>query len=100
MGCGSNSRTSGKLDEIKPIEFTNYAKIGLKNFFVSKPEQFLMRLAKGPPPQYRWLAWTFVTSNLGFKVPGEYKTLIELARKSENEKAIYDIEKDIGRTMP
>ena len=50
MQCGVDPRYTGKTNEIKPIEFTNYARIGLKNFFVSKPEQFLMRLAKGPPP--------------------------------------------------
>ena len=47
-GIGPNY--SGKISEIKPFEFTNYARIGLENYFVSKPEEFLRRLAKGPPP--------------------------------------------------
>ena len=59
-----------------------------------------MRLAKGPPPQYRWLAWTFVTSNIGLKVPGQYKKLVELGYLPDNQDVIYDVEKDIGRTMP
>ena len=38
ISCGVDPRYSGKINEVKPIEFTNYAKIGLRNFFVSKPE--------------------------------------------------------------
>ena len=56
----------------QPIEFTAYAYIGLQNFFNTNPEMFLSRLAKGPPPQYRWLVWRFIASKLKQRIPGEY----------------------------
>jgi hypothetical protein len=59
-------------EEIQPISFTPYAKIGLQNFFETNPELFLSRLAKGPPPQYRWLAWSFIASRLITKIKGKY----------------------------
>lgn len=40
-----------------PIIFSKYARVGLNNFYEAYPELFMDRLAKGPPPQYRWLAW-------------------------------------------
>lgn len=43
-----------------PIIFSKYAKIGLNNFYETYPKLFLSRLSKGPPPQYRWLAWRVV----------------------------------------
>jgi len=39
------------------IEFSKYAKIGLSNYYETYSKKFLSRLSKGPPPQYRWLAW-------------------------------------------
>ena len=53
-----------KADAVEPLEFSNYARIGLNNFFNTNPEHFLTRLAKGPPPQFRWLAWSFIASKL------------------------------------
>ena len=45
-----SSTDGGSINDLKTLEFTNYAKIGLQNFFNMNPEQFLSRLAKGPPP--------------------------------------------------
>lgn len=39
------------------IIFSKYAKIGLNNFYETNRKKFYSRLSKGPPPQYRWLAW-------------------------------------------
>lgn len=39
-----------------------YALTGLSNFFETYPQVFLCRLSKGPPPQFRWLAWQVVAS--------------------------------------
>ena len=36
--------------QIKEIKFTNYAFVGLRNFFEAHPQLFIHRLAKGPPP--------------------------------------------------
>lgn len=57
---------------LEMIEFTGYAYVGLKNFFNTNPVLFLSRLAKGPPTQYRKLAWSFVASKLKQSIPGEY----------------------------
>ena len=56
----------------EPYKFTSYAYIGLTNYFTTNPMKFLSRLAKGPPPQYRWLAWRFVAQKLQAREPGEY----------------------------
>jgi hypothetical protein len=77
--------------------FTNYAKIGLSNFFATNPELFISRLAKGPPPQYRWLAWSFIASKLKRKINGEYERNLKLGR---NSKWSNDISKDINRSFP
>jgi hypothetical protein len=60
------------IDKCKPIEFTPFALVGLRNYFITNPEKFLSRLSKGPPPQYRWLAWKFVASKLSQRVQGAY----------------------------
>ena len=52
----------GGQSRVKPLAFTNYARVGLQNFYQSNPELFLKRLAEGPPPEYRWLAWSFIGS--------------------------------------
>ena len=71
-GVKINQQRKGQSDHLSPIEFTNYAKIGLQNYFATHRGKFISRLAKGPPPQYRWLAWSFVASKLKEKKPGEY----------------------------
>ena len=85
---------------MKPIKFTNYARIGLQNFFHTNPELFLSRLAKGPPPQFRWLAWQFIASRLKAKVPRDYETFLKEGRGPDNAKCVYEIGKDINRTFP
>lgn len=85
--------------EIKPLQFTNYARIGLQNFFETNPELFLSRVAKGPPPQYRWLAWSFIASKLKPKIRGEYTKYLILGKNDEN-KWVREICKDINRTFP
>lgn len=45
-----------------PIKFSKYATLGLKNFAQAYPKLFISRLSKGPPPQYRWLAWKVALS--------------------------------------
>jgi len=74
--------------------------IGLKNFFTTNPELFLNRLAKGPPPQYRWLAWKFVAHNLKPRITGDYEKYLRLGRSPSNKSCQHDIEKDISRTFP
>lgn len=74
-----NSHKNHKVP-LSGSSFTNYAKIGLQNFFATNPELFTSRLAKGPPPQYRWLAWSFIASKLKRKIPGEYERNLRLGR--------------------
>lgn len=76
--------TSFSGEITRPIRFTNYALIGLQNYFISNPEMFLSRLSKGPPPQYRWLAWKFIGLKVNKKVPGEYYQWLQLGRKDDN----------------
>jgi len=59
--------------------------IGLQNYFISNPEIFLSRLSKGPPPQYRWLAWKFVGNQLLKKVPGDYSRYLATGRQQDNQ---------------
>ena len=77
------------IDEIQPIKFSNYARIGLLNFFESKPEKFLCRLAKGPPPQFRWLAWELIAHRL-YPDKIDYEKFL-LEGKDPNNKWQYDI---------
>jgi hypothetical protein len=53
------------------------AKIGLTNFYEAFPELFKKRLSKGPPPQYRWLAWQVVARKKLKKVKGIYENLLK-----------------------
>jgi len=79
------------------IEFSKYAKIGLSNFYETYPDLFLSRLSKGPPPQYRWLAWREVTFRRLKPVKGLYE---ELLTKGKNSIWMHDIMKDLDRTFP
>ena len=89
-------RQSGKTS-IEPIQFSKFAKIGLTNFFEAYPNVFLDRLSKGPPPQYRWLAWTVAISKKIKQDKGLYE---EQLTRSENSKWLHDINKDLDRTYP
>lgn len=88
-----------EIEEPDPIEFTAYAIIGLKNFFLTHPEQFLSRLAKGPPVQYRWLAWKFIGMKLMERTKGDYAKQLLIGRKPESP-CKNDITKDVTRTFP
>lgn len=60
-------------NKIEPIKFHKYAQIGLNNFYEAYPKLFLSRLSKGPPPQYRWLAWKLIARRKLKKVNGLYE---------------------------
>lgn len=85
--------------QLQKIEFTKWAYIGLANFFNTNPEIFLSRLAKGPPPQYRWLVWSFVAAKHCPKKPNQYSTALEQGRHPDNP-CFNDISKDMSRTFP
>ena len=90
----------GQSENIEPIEFSNYAKVGLRNYFATNRGKFISRLAKGPPPQYRWLAWSFTASQLKSKVPGDYNDAVEKGRSDANKDWQNTIHKDLDRTFP
>lgn len=79
------------------IIFSKYARVGLNNFYEQNPKLFLSRLSKGPPPQYRWLAWKVVTYKKAKKTKGLYE---ELLTKGEESPWMHDIMKDLDRTFP
>lgn len=81
----------------EPIIFSKYAKIGLNNFYETYPHLFMSRLSKGPPIQYRWLAWKVITSKKLKQAKGLYE---ELLTKGKNSKWMHDIMKDLDRTFP
>lgn len=60
-------------NKYEPIIFSKYARIGLNNFYEAYPKLFLSRLSKGPPPQYRWLAWKVISSRKLKKINGLYE---------------------------
>lgn len=97
---GPSEQHSTNLKDLRPIQFSNYARVGLANFFAAQPERFLKRLAKGPPPQFRWLAWSFLASRLKSKVPRDYERNLKVGRSDENDKCKYEISKDVNRTFP
>ena len=78
-----------------PIVFSKYAKVGLTNFYETYPDLFLSRLSKGPPPQYRWLAWKVAMARKLKRAKGLYEE--QLGRHS---KWMHDIVKDLDRTFP
>ena len=60
----------------EPIVFSKYARVGLNNFFEANPSLFLSRLSKGPPPQYRWLAWKLIAGRKLKRTKGLYEELL------------------------
>ena len=60
----------------EPIVFSKYARIGLNNFYEANPDLFLSRLSKGPPPQYRWLAWKIISGRKLKRTKGLYEELL------------------------
>jgi len=81
----------------EPIIFSKYAKVGLNNFYETYPDLFMSRLSKGPPPQYRWLAWKLIAGRKLKKAKGVYE---ELLTKGLNSVWTHDIMKDLDRTFP
>lgn len=80
-----------------PIKFSKYAKIGLNNFYETYPKLFLSRLSKGPPPQYRWIAWKVLSLRRLKPAKGLYE---ELLTKGKDTIWLNDIKKDLDRTFP
>ena len=81
----------------EPTELKSSALIGLKNFFDVYPEKLVSRLSKGPPPCYRWVAWRFMSMQIMERDEARYKQLVE---EGADNKCLYDIDKDLGRTYP
>lgn len=71
--------------------------IGLNNYFETYPLVFLNRLSKGPPPQYRWLAWRVVAQKNLKPTKGLFE---ELLNKGKESPCLNDIMKDLDRTFP
>lgn len=95
IAAGVITKQSKKAEE--PIGLSKYAKIGLMNFYEAYPHLFMSRLSKGPPPQYRWLAWKVAMAKKMKRVKGLYE---ELLTKGEKSKYLPDILKDLDRTFP
>lgn len=79
------------------IVFSKYAKIGLNNFLEYNPRLFLSRLSKGPPPQFRFLAWKVASSRKLKRQKGLYGELLTKSSDEANGGTIWahDIMKDL-----
>jgi TBC1 domain family member 10 len=103
--CGLESECAAKVflvntkasDAFEQIEFSSYALVGLANFFRLYPDKFKSRLSKGPPPSFRWLAWTFAASLIVIKEKGLYEALLQEGAEGS---WLHDIDKDLNRTFP
>ena len=95
IAAGVITKQSKTAEE--PIGLSKFAKIGLMNFYEAYPHLFMSRLSKGPPPQYRWLAWKVAMAKKMKRVKGLYE---ELLTKGEKSKYLHDILKDLDRTFP
>ena len=84
------------LTNVKPI----YNQ--LKAFFQKYPDKFLERIGKGPPWEFRWLAWKVISGVNYSQIPGLYKELLEEADNyDENEHdKLRQINLDLNRTFP
>ncbi|CAI2386137.1 unnamed protein product [Moneuplotes crassus] len=74
----------------------------LKFFFEKDPDKFCERIGKGPPCEYRWLAWKIISGVNYSQIPGLYKELLEEADQiDENEHdKLRQINLDLNRTFP
>lgn len=74
----------------------------LKHYFDKHPEKFLERIGKGPPCEYRWLAWKVISGVMYSQIPGLYKELLDEANElNENEHdKLRQINLDLNRTFP
>mmetsp|Transcript_42166 Transcript_42166/g.64661 ORF Transcript_42166/g.64661 Transcript_42166/m.64661 type:complete len:91 (-) Transcript_42166:2076-2348(-) len=66
-----------KLDKKCSPKVTAHAMVGLYNYFTSNMETFIVRLAKGPPVEYRWLAWQFIGSLLKGRASENYDAYLK-----------------------
>ena len=57
----------------------------------------MSRVSKGPPPQYRWLAWKVIACKRMIKAKDLYE---ELLTKGKDSPWMHDIMKDLDRTFP
>lgn len=74
----------------------------LQDYYVKNPKVFRRRVAKGPPPEYRWAAWKVLTGALQSEAPGAYEELLEKADKFNDEEHVIlnQIDLDLNRTYP
>ena len=72
--------------------------MGLNNFIEQEPKLFLSRLSKGPPPQFRFLAWRVLASRHLKRQKGLYYELLE--KSYQCDEWTHDIEKDLNWTFP
>lgn len=74
----------------------------LHEFYAKHPKKFRRRVAKGPPPEYRWAAWRVLTGALQSEVSGAYEELLEKADKFNDDEhpSLNQIDLDLNRTYP
>lgn len=74
----------------------------LKDYFDKNPVKFIERIGKGPPCDYRWLAWKVISGVNYSQIPGLYSELLEEADQiDENEHdKLRQINLDLNRTFP
>jgi hypothetical protein len=74
----------------------------LKKFFDKNNKKFLERIGKGPPWDYRWLAWKVISGVNYSQIPGLYKELLEEADKHDDNEhdKLRQINLDLNRTFP
>lgn len=74
----------------------------MQEFYEAHPKVFRNRVCKGPPPEYRWLAWKVLTGAFQSEVPGAYEELLEKADTFNDEEhpVLNQINLDLNRTYP
>lgn len=74
----------------------------LQEFYERNPKVFKRRVCKGPPPEYRWVAWKVLTGALQSEVPGAYEESLEKADQFNDEEhaTLNQINLDLNRTYP
>ena len=92
-----NSRNSIRNIYIDTNILESEAELGLANYLILNPEKFIKRMKKGPPCQYRWLAWKTCMNFRTLFVKGRYD---EIKSKSCEEEFETSIKKDLNRTFP
>ena len=92
-----NSRASIRNIYVDTNILEAEAELGLANYLILNPEKFVKRMKKGPPCQYRWLAWKACTKFNTIFVKGRYDEIKSQSCEDEFESTI---KKDINRTFP